>query len=136
GRRIEPGRARPRASPGRSGAADGARDAARPGRADGAIDRGVRPHPAARGATRPDPRGVRRRCPGGGGRVTRRTGRGGLGRGQARTGGVTGLTTIVAEPWPDWGLIDCGNGQKLERYGPVVVARPEPQAMWAPADSA
>ena len=43
------------------------------------------------------------------------------------------LTTIVAEPWADWGLIDCGDGQKLERYGPVIVARPEPQAMWRPA---
>ena len=43
------------------------------------------------------------------------------------------LTTLVAEPWSDWGLIDCGNGQKLERYGPFQVARPEPQAMWAPA---
>jgi 23S rRNA (cytosine1962-C5)-methyltransferase len=29
--------------------------------------------------------------------------------------------------------MDCGNGQKLERYGPVTVVRPEPQAMWAPA---
>jgi hypothetical protein len=45
----------------------------------------------------------------------------------------TSLETLVAEPWDDWGLIDCGNGQKLERYGPVTVARPEPQAMWAPA---
>jgi len=43
------------------------------------------------------------------------------------------LATIIAEPWPDYGLIDCGNGQKLERYGPVTVVRPEPQAMWAPA---
>ena len=43
------------------------------------------------------------------------------------------LTTIVAEPWADWGLIDCGNGQKLERYGAFTVVRPEPQAMWAPA---
>jgi 23S rRNA (cytosine1962-C5)-methyltransferase len=46
---------------------------------------------------------------------------------------VTELVTLVAEPWGDWGLIDCGNGQKLERYGPFTVARPEPQAMWAPA---
>jgi 23S rRNA (cytosine1962-C5)-methyltransferase len=46
---------------------------------------------------------------------------------------VTDLKTIVAEPWNDWGLIDCGNGQKLERYGPVTVVRPEPQAMWGPA---
>jgi 23S rRNA (cytosine1962-C5)-methyltransferase len=46
---------------------------------------------------------------------------------------VSELTTIVAEPWDDWGLIDCGNGQKLERYGDVRVVRPEPQAMWSPA---
>jgi 23S rRNA (cytosine1962-C5)-methyltransferase len=46
---------------------------------------------------------------------------------------VTDLITIVAEPWDDWGLIDCGNGQKLERYGPFKVVRPEPQAMWPPA---
>jgi 23S rRNA (cytosine1962-C5)-methyltransferase len=46
---------------------------------------------------------------------------------------VTGLTTIIAEPWKDWGLVDCGNGRKLERYGQFTVVRPEPQAMWAPA---
>ena len=43
------------------------------------------------------------------------------------------LTTIVAEPWDDYGLIDSGHGRKYERYGPVRVVRPEPQAMWAPA---
>jgi 23S rRNA (cytosine1962-C5)-methyltransferase len=43
------------------------------------------------------------------------------------------LKTIVAEPWEDWGLIDSGGGQKWERYGPVTVVRPEPQAMWQPA---
>jgi 23S rRNA (cytosine1962-C5)-methyltransferase len=46
---------------------------------------------------------------------------------------LTDLKTIVAEPWDDWGLIDSGNGQKWERYGPVTVVRPEPQAMWGPA---
>ncbi len=45
------------------------------------------------------------------------------------------LLTLIAEPWDDWGLIDCGDGRKLERYGPVTVARPEPQAMWAPAQA-
>ena len=45
------------------------------------------------------------------------------------------LETLVAEPWPDWGLIDCGDGRKLERYGPITVERPEPQAMWAPAQA-
>ena len=43
------------------------------------------------------------------------------------------LSTIIAEPWADWGLIDCGNGQKYEHYGDIKVVRPEPQAMWAPA---
>ncbi|HXH52312.1 MAG TPA: class I SAM-dependent methyltransferase [Sphingomicrobium sp.] len=43
------------------------------------------------------------------------------------------LRTLVAEPWDDWGLIDSGDGRKLERYGPVTVVRPEPQAMWAAA---
>ena len=46
---------------------------------------------------------------------------------------IADLTTIVAEPWDDWGLIDCGHGRKWERYGAVTVVRPEPQAMWAPA---
>ncbi|RST29576.1 class I SAM-dependent rRNA methyltransferase [Sphingomonas ginkgonis] len=46
---------------------------------------------------------------------------------------MKGLTTIVAEPWDDWGLVDSGHGRKLERYGKVRVIRPEPQAMWAPA---
>ena len=43
------------------------------------------------------------------------------------------LSTLVAEPWADYGLVDCGHGRKLERYGPYRFIRPEPQAMWAPA---
>jgi 23S rRNA (cytosine1962-C5)-methyltransferase len=46
---------------------------------------------------------------------------------------VNDLKTIIAEPWADWGLIDCGNGRKFERYGSTTVVRPEPQAMWTPA---
>ena len=48
---------------------------------------------------------------------------------------MSSLSTIVAEPWDDWGLIDSGDGWKFERYGPIRVVRPEPQAMWAPAQS-
>lgn len=40
---------------------------------------------------------------------------------------------LVAEPWADYGLMDCGHGRKLERYGRYSFVRPEPQAMWAPA---
>jgi 23S rRNA (cytosine1962-C5)-methyltransferase len=46
------------------------------------------------------------------------------------------LATLVAEPWPDYGLIDSGGGRKLERYGPYRFVRPEPQAMWVPAGEA
>jgi 23S rRNA (cytosine1962-C5)-methyltransferase len=43
------------------------------------------------------------------------------------------LTTLVAEPWEHFGLIDSGGGRKLERYGPYRFIRPEPQAMWPAA---
>ncbi len=46
---------------------------------------------------------------------------------------MTDLHAIIAEPWPDWALLDSGHGRKLERYGSIRVIRPEPQAMWAPA---
>jgi 23S rRNA (cytosine1962-C5)-methyltransferase len=41
--------------------------------------------------------------------------------------------TLIAEPWADYGLMDCGHGRRLERFGPYSFIRPEPQAMWAPA---
>ncbi|MGL6044202.1 MAG: class I SAM-dependent methyltransferase [Sandaracinobacteroides sp.] len=43
------------------------------------------------------------------------------------------LETLVAEPSPDYALLDSGNGRKLERCGPFRFIRPELQAMWAPA---
>ena len=43
------------------------------------------------------------------------------------------LSTLIGEPWADYGLIDSGNGRKLERYGRFRFVRPEPQALWAPA---
>ncbi|MET0370429.1 MAG: class I SAM-dependent methyltransferase [Sphingobium sp.] len=45
------------------------------------------------------------------------------------------LQTLIGEPWADYGLIDSGNGRKLERYGRYRFVRPEPQAMWAPAQA-
>ena len=47
--------------------------------------------------------------------------------------GERGLSTLIAEPWSHYGLMDCGHGRKLERYGPYSFIRPEPQAMWAPS---
>lgn len=37
------------------------------------------------------------------------------------------LTTL---PWNDYELLDSGNNMKLERFGEMVVARPETQALW------
>jgi 23S rRNA (cytosine1962-C5)-methyltransferase len=32
--------------------------------------------------------------------------------------------------WKDYELLDCGDFEKLERFGNVVLIRPEPQAVW------
>ena len=45
------------------------------------------------------------------------------------------LITLIGEPWEDYGLIDCGHGRKLERYGKYRFIRPEAQALWAPAST-
>ena len=43
------------------------------------------------------------------------------------------LPALSATGWTDYDLLDSGDGQKLERFGPVVLARPEAQATWQPA---
>ncbi|GGD97372.1 methyltransferase [Tsuneonella deserti] len=42
---------------------------------------------------------------------------------------------MAGEPWADYGLVDSGEGRKLERYGRFRFIRPEPQAMWTPRAS-
>lgn len=32
--------------------------------------------------------------------------------------------------WKDYELLDSGRGEKLERFGPYVLSRPEPKALW------
>jgi 23S rRNA (cytosine1962-C5)-methyltransferase len=39
---------------------------------------------------------------------------------------------MTGEPWADYGLIDSGDGRKLERYGPYQFIRPDLQALWRP----
>lgn len=41
------------------------------------------------------------------------------------------LEVIRTEGPPDYALLDSGGGRKLERFGPVIVDRPEPQALWS-----
>lgn len=36
----------------------------------------------------------------------------------------------LAENWKDYELIDCGGGEKLERWGKYILVRPDPQAIW------
>jgi 23S rRNA (cytosine1962-C5)-methyltransferase len=37
---------------------------------------------------------------------------------------------LVSLPWSDYELLDSGENMKLERFGAIVVARPETQALW------
>lgn len=40
-----------------------------------------------------------------------------------------------AAQWDDVALLDSGDGEKCERYGDVIMVRPEPQAMWRKGDA-
>jgi len=40
------------------------------------------------------------------------------------------MELLTPENWKDYELIDTGNFEKLERFGPYVLIRPEPQAVW------
>ena len=37
---------------------------------------------------------------------------------------------LLANDWKDYELIDCSNGEKLERWGNVILLRPDPQIIW------
>lgn len=36
----------------------------------------------------------------------------------------------ISNKWEDYECLSAGNGEKLERWGNVILRRPEPQAMW------
>lgn len=46
------------------------------------------------------------------------------------------LELLAVSGWQDYSLLDCGNGLKLEQFGPARLIRPEPEAMWKPKLSA
>jgi len=37
---------------------------------------------------------------------------------------------LTTGPWSDYELLDSGDNMKLERFGEIIVARPETQALW------
>lgn len=45
---------------------------------------------------------------------------------------ATHLSLLTTPGFTDYALLDAGGGRKLERFGKVLVDRPEPQALWSP----
>jgi 23S rRNA (cytosine1962-C5)-methyltransferase len=41
------------------------------------------------------------------------------------------IQLLTPTHWKDYELIDCGDFEKLERFGDVILIRPEPQAVWS-----
>ena len=37
----------------------------------------------------------------------------------------------IADNWKDYAVLDCGGGEKIERWGSQILQRPDPQAIWA-----
>lgn len=44
----------------------------------------------------------------------------------------TAIDVVTTRGFGDYGLVDSGGGRKLERFGAILVDRPEPQALWRP----
>lgn len=40
------------------------------------------------------------------------------------------ISLLTPTHWKDYELIDCGDFEKLERFGNLILCRPEPQAVW------
>ena len=42
----------------------------------------------------------------------------------------------IANNWSDYAVLDCGGGEKVEKWGPHILVRPDPQAIWPQTDPA
>jgi 23S rRNA (cytosine1962-C5)-methyltransferase len=42
----------------------------------------------------------------------------------------------IADQWKDYEVIDCSEGEKLERWGKYLLVRPDPQVIWSTPKSA
>ena len=40
------------------------------------------------------------------------------------------ISLLTPTHWKDYELLDCGDFEKLERFGNLILSRPEPQAVW------
>ena len=43
---------------------------------------------------------------------------------------------FLTTTWKDFEVLDTGDGEKLERWGDVILRRPDPQTIWPKADPA
>ncbi|MBR2852789.1 MAG: class I SAM-dependent methyltransferase [Clostridia bacterium] len=41
---------------------------------------------------------------------------------------------FLADTWADYEVLDTGDGEKLERWGEIILRRPDPQTIWPKAD--
>ncbi|NLC43853.1 MAG: SAM-dependent methyltransferase [Clostridiales bacterium] len=41
---------------------------------------------------------------------------------------------FLVSDWKDYEIIDLGHGEKLERWGDIILRRPEPQVIWPASD--
>ena len=41
---------------------------------------------------------------------------------------------FLADTWEDYEVLDTGDGEKLERWGDIILRRPDPQTIWPKAD--
>lgn len=39
---------------------------------------------------------------------------------------------LIADQWLDYEIMDAGDGMKLERWGDIILSRPDPQVIWKP----
>src|ERR1043165_106297 len=43
---------------------------------------------------------------------------------------LQGMELLTPSHFDDYELLDCGNFEKMERFGKYITIRPEPQAIW------
>ena len=43
---------------------------------------------------------------------------------------------FLCDQWRDYEVLDTGEGEKLERWGDIILRRPDPQVIWPKADPA
>ncbi len=45
---------------------------------------------------------------------------------------LNNMTILSSRGWMDYELLDSGNLRRLERFGPYILSRPDPQCLWQP----